>query len=65
VEARPSTGAALGTPPEPMAQIFSPSTNTLSKASIVAGALIAGTAAYALTTVNRWPWINNVDVAVE
>jgi hypothetical protein len=48
-----------------MAQIFSPSTNTLSKASIVAGALIAGTAAYALTTVNRWPWISNVDVAVE
>jgi len=48
-----------------MAQIFSPSTNTLSKASIVAGALLAGTAAFALTTVNRWPWISNVDVAVE
>ena len=48
-----------------MAQIFSPSTNTLSKASIVVGGLLAGTAAYAVTTVNRWPWISNVDVAVE
>ena len=48
-----------------MAQIFSPSTNTLSKASIVIGAVVAGTAAYALTTFNRWPWISNVNVAVE
>jgi hypothetical protein len=48
-----------------MAQIFSPSTNTLSKVSIVAGGLIVGTGAFALTTANRWPWINNVEVAVE
>lgn len=47
-----------------MAQIFHPSTNTLSKVSIVAGALLSGGGALALTTANRWPWINNVEVVV-
>jgi hypothetical protein len=48
-----------------MAQIFSPSTNSLSKVSIVAGAIVAGTGTAALTTFNRWPWVSNVEVAVE
>jgi hypothetical protein len=48
-----------------MAQIFHPSTNTLSTVSIVAGGLIAGVGVLAVTTANRWPWISNVEVAVE
>jgi hypothetical protein len=48
-----------------MAQIFSPSTNTLSKVSIVAATLVVGAAGYAVTTINRWPWISNLNVAVE
>ena len=47
-----------------MAQIFHPSTNTLSQVSIVAGAVLSGGVAMALTTANRWPWINNRNVAV-
>lgn len=61
----PRAGFPIRRSPQPMPQIFSPSTNTLSKVSIVAGGLLAGTGALALTTANRWPWINNVDVAVE
>ena len=48
-----------------MAQIFPPSTNTISKVSIVGTMTVLGAGALALTTANRWPWIDNVDVAIE
>ena len=48
-----------------MAQIFPPSTNTISKVSIVGTATLLGAGALVLTTANRWPWIDNVEVAIE
>jgi hypothetical protein len=48
-----------------MAQVFHPSTNTLSKVTIFGGVFFLGAAAWALTVINRTPWITEAEVARE
>ena len=48
-----------------MAQVFHPSTNTLSKVTIFGGVFFLGAAAWALTVINRTPWITEAQVARE
>jgi hypothetical protein len=48
-----------------MAQIFHPSTNTLSKASLFGGVFFVGAALWGLNAVNRSDWVSEANVAVE
>jgi hypothetical protein len=46
-----------------MAQVFHPSTNTISKVTIFGAVFLLGAAAWAITAINRTPWITEVEVA--
>ncbi|MFN0242633.1 MAG: cytochrome c3 family protein [Planctomycetota bacterium] len=46
-----------------MAQIFHPSTNTISKVTIFGAVFLIGAAAWAWNEINRSPWITEVHVA--
>lgn len=46
-----------------MAQVFHPSTNTISKVTIFGAVFILGAVAWAVTAINRTSWITEVDVA--
>ena len=46
-----------------MAQVFHPSTNTISKVTIFGAVFILGAVAWAVTAINRTTWITEVEVA--
>jgi len=46
-----------------MAQVFHPSTNTISKVTIFGAVFLLGAVAWAVTAINRTPWITEVEVA--
>jgi hypothetical protein len=48
-----------------MAQVFHPSTNTISKVTIFGGVFIVGVVAWAAREINRSPWITEAQVARE
>lgn len=48
-----------------MAQVFHPSTNTISKVTIFGGVFIVGAIAWAAREINRSPWITEAQVARE
>ena len=48
-----------------MAQVFHPATNTLSKVTIFGGVFFLGAVAWAVSEIDRAPWITEVDVARE
>jgi len=48
-----------------MAQVFHPSANTISKVTIFGGVFILGAVGWALSEINRAPWITEAQVARE
>ena len=48
-----------------MAQVFHPSTNTLSKVTIFGAVFVLGAVTWATAMINRGPWVTEVDVAHE
>jgi Zn ribbon nucleic-acid-binding protein len=46
-----------------MAQVFHPSANTISKVTIFGGVFIVGAVGWALSEINRSPWITEAQVA--